>query len=92
MSELKRCPFCGKPARDLGNNHCQCAGSNCFSGNNQMLTSHWNTRPIEADLEAQLSAQTETVSELMKAAEIDDGKVTTDINQFPKHLQIRERP
>jgi hypothetical protein len=45
MSELKKCPFCAKPARDLGDGHCQCSGSNCISGNFKMTYTAWNTRP-----------------------------------------------
>lgn len=42
---LLLCPFCKKPARDLGSGHCQCSGSNCISGNIKITYKLWNTRP-----------------------------------------------
>ena len=61
MSELKPCPFCGKPADDRYNRLAKCSNEQCLMNywigddGDFYIREDWNTRPIEDDLRKRIA-------------------------------------
>ena len=60
MSELKPCPFCGGEARlvNCGSPMVVCLHGCCQIVDDKNSVEHWNTRPIEDELRAELEKRT----------------------------------
>ena len=83
MSELKRCPFCGcelyyEPEWNSGN-HLHCRNNECviecsFDSFNE-IEKAINTRPIEDELQAELSAEVKDHQATMQEMERQDSEI-----------------
>lgn len=65
MTELKRCPFCGSKAvyvHSMAYDWVKCGNMNCHNRATISIRFHWNTRPIEDELQARI---TELETELL---------------------------
>ena len=64
MSELKACPFCGKPPAVSYNGypHCPIPGVGAHAGG--MKKEEWNTRPIEDALQNEVNTLQARIDEL----------------------------
>ena len=72
MSELKPCPFCGGEARlvNCGSPMVVCLHGCCQIVDDKNSVEHWNTRPIEDELRAEIARLQEKLHDEMSQLEI----------------------
>ena len=68
MSELKPCPFCGKPPETMGSGagrrglmieciNTECLGPHCSHYDHKAAIEEWNTRPAPSEAEVEAAAK-----------------------------------
>ena len=88
MSELKPCPFCGGEARlvNCGSPMVVCLHGCCQIVDDKNSVEHWNTRPIEDELRAELASKDEQIEKLEDALH----KISNWCKAYP--LEIADEP
>jgi len=84
MSELKPCPFCGQPPRNDNAHHsyplAHCTNQDCVGSWSTVGAGgseyHWNTRPLEAALQAQVDKLTALAKKMVAFGEIWEAEGT----------------
>lgn len=79
MSDLKPCPFCGGEAKLISNHYfdyvvvrCSACGASSAEGRNgQYISSLWQTRPIEDELNARIAELEAEIERLTVHSDIE---------------------